>query len=415
MKLRLSGCSASAVREGATRSVFGKASKALSLFLALSAGGVCHAQEVVCHIEGTTTDAQTDSICILEIDRDDRVSPDMITVPVVNGKFNYVLATDAMRYYRVIPLNDLNRGMFKICNIIAENANVKVSLYAYTDEEMPKVESDGAEWKKAQACTEPIAAQFQPIYDKLSAKYDELQEIAGKCKTQAERDSLSKVLRPQWQATSDKYRYYMAQSDSTEIAYLRSNVCVYGLFTIYTNLLEGKQEEMTRSLYEDVYCHKYPGHPYHQGIRNSICQIDLKPGKKYIDYDVRGPEDKTVKLSSLYRGRVILIDLWASWCGPCRSHAEEVIPIYEKYKDKGFQVIGIAREKSRKQMEEAVRQDGYPWLNLLEKNDEHKVWEKNGIPYAGGGGYLIDANGTILAVYPKAEELERILQEKLGD
>ena len=105
--------------------------------------------------------------------------------------------------------------------------------------------------------------------------------------------------------------------------------------------------------------------------------------------------------------------MWASWCGPCRRHAKELLPVYEKYKDKGLQVIGIARENAAEAMEKAIRQDGYPWLNLLELNDRHHVWQKNGINNAAGGGFLIDDKGTILSIYPEADELEKILKERL--
>ena len=91
-----------------------------------------------------------------------------------------------------------------------------------------------------------------------------------------------------------------------------------------------------------------PEHPYHLQASYSIAAARLKVGKKYIDYDVRGMDGKDVKLSSLLTGKVIFINMWASWCGSCRVHSKSIIPIYEKYKDKGFQVIGIAREKVKK-------------------------------------------------------------------
>lgn len=156
-----------------------------------------------------------------------------------------------------------------------------------------------------------------------------------------------------------------------------------------------------------------PEHPYTQEIAYEVAASRLQKGKKYIDYDVRGIDGRNVKLSSLYTGKIILIDMWASWCGPCRRRAKAIIPVYEKYKDKGFQVIGIAREMNMENMKSAIEKDGYPWLNLLELNDQHAVWLKNGLQSSAGGSFLIDEQGTILAVYPEADELEKILQERL--
>ena len=112
-------------------------------------------------------------------------------------------------------------------------------------------------------------------------------------------------------------------------------------------------------------------------------------------------------------GKIALIDLWASWCGSCRRTSKSMIPLYEKYKERGFTVVGVARESKREDMERALARDGYPWLNLLELQDEHKIWEKYGVSRAGGITVLVDRDGTILAIHPTAEEVERILQEKL--
>ena len=91
-----------------------------------------------------------------------------------------------------------------------------------------------------------------------------------------------------------------------------------------------------------------------------------------------------------------------------------MIPVYEKYKDKGFTVVAIARERNRKAMENAVMKDGYPWQSLLELNDENQVWRKNGAGNAGGAMYLIDRDGTILSTSTDAEELEPIIKKALN-
>ena len=125
---------------------------------------------------------------------------------------------------------------------------------------------------------------------------------------------------------------------------------------------------------------------------------------------VRNTDGQLVPISTLTKGKVALIDLWASWCGPCRRHSIAMIPIYEKYKDKGFTVIAIARESNREDMENAAKKDGYTWPSLLELNDENQVWRKNGAGNAGGAMYLIDRDGTILSTSTDAEELESLVK-----
>ena len=166
------------------------------------------------------------------------------------------------------------------------------------------------------------------------------------------------------------------------------------------------QFEPYLTLYHDKLTNYYPGHPIHEQIATAETAYRLQPGKPYIDYMVRNTDGQLVPISTLTKGKVALIDLWASWCGPCRRHSIAMIPIYEKYKDKGFTVIAIARESNREDMENAAKKDGYPWPSLLELNDENQVWRKNGAGNAGGAMYLIDRDGTILSTSTDAEELE---------
>ena len=88
------------------------------------------------------------------------------------------------------------------------------------------------------------------------------------------------------------------------------------------------------------------------------------------------------------------------------------IPLYNKYKDKGFTVVGVANELESEDMRLAVEKDGYPWLNLLSLRGVGNIWERYGIRGAGEV-FLVDRDGTILAIGITAEEIERILKEKL--
>lgn len=119
-------------------------------------------------------------------------------------------------------------------------------------------------------------------------------------------------------------------------------------------------------------------------------------------------------LSKEIAGRVALIDLWGSWCASCRKHSKELIPLYDKYKDRGFTVVGVAREYDNADaMKTAIRRDGYPWLNLLELDDRLGIWKRYGIGNAGGGRFLVGRDGKILAINPDAAQVEAILEDWL--
>lgn len=83
---------------------------------------------------------------------------------------------------------------------------------------------------------------------------------------------------------------------------------------------------------------------------------------------------------------------------------------------KGFEIIGVAREKSSTDaMVKAIKRDGYPWLNLVELDDANSIRKKYHAGNGGGKIVMVDKDGTILAVDPSADEVEKILIEKLGE
>ena len=91
-----------------------------------------------------------------------------------------------------------------------------------------------------------------------------------------------------------------------------------------------------------------------------------------------------------------------------------MIPIYERYKDEGFIVVAVAREKDRSSMEKALEKDGYPWPSYIEPmNDENHVWSRNGLSNGGGGLILVDCDGTILSMSYEAEVLEPLIKKAL--
>ncbi|MCD8260618.1 MAG: TlpA family protein disulfide reductase [Bacteroides sp.] len=158
----------------------------------------------------------------------------------------------------------------------------------------------------------------------------------------------------------------------------------------------------------------YPNHPITTDMHFALeTWRTIRVGEKYVDFTAPDFEGNPTILSGQIEGKVALIDLWASWCGPCRALSKSIIPIYEEYKEKGFTVVGVARETNGEYGIQAARQDNYPWLNLLEIKDIAGIWNKYGVGNAGGKTFLVDREGIILAIHPTAEELREILEKIL--
>lgn len=387
------------------------------------------AQEYTCHIEGTTIDSETKELYLVESGTDVRAQTNIISIPVVEGKFCYNLRKDTIGYYELIPVNQYQNGSWRPANFFSENQRVTITYGTKRDKVV--VIGTGKETKMMQQCNAEIDVVFNPIFEILNMKRDSIENILNSEIKDMDNEQKRAYVEEFYSENStnphsELYKQVGKESEeaiikkrTATVKWLDEHPCLYGLADMRLSLASGKARSAPTtpyqiSSYKNTYSKMYEGHPYHESIKNSLNAVDLVPGNKYIDFEVCNSDGKTVKLSSLYTGRIIYIDLWASWCGPCRKHAKELIPLYEKYKDKGFQVIAIAREQREENMHKAVKKDGYPWLSLLELNDKNQIWLKNGVSNAGGGGFLIDDEGTILAVYPDAEETEMFLKVRLN-
>lgn len=136
-------------------------------------------------------------------------------------------------------------------------------------------------------------------------------------------------------------------------------------------------------------------------------------GSEAPDFTQKNPQGKDVKLSD-YRGKVVLLDFWASWCKPCRYENPNVVAAYNKYKDKGFTVFSVSLDKDRDAWLKAIDQDGLVWpahVSDLQywNNAVAKEYGITGIPAA----FLIDKDGVIVAKDIRGEELEAKLKEVL--
>lgn len=197
----------------------------------------------------------------------------------------------------------------------------------------------------------------------------------------------------------------------------RNEVFYYWLIEELKKTKENR-EELGEELFTDYQemAKLYPQHPYTDLGKTLINGLNtIKPGGKYVEFIAPDLNGNLINITDKIRGKIALIDLWASWCIPCRTKAKAMIPIYEKYKDKGFEIVGIAREfKNTEKMKEAITKDKYPWLQLVELNDQNQIWTRYMLGNAGGGVFLVDPNGTILSVNPTPQEVEAELVKRFG-
>jgi peroxiredoxin len=156
---------------------------------------------------------------------------------------------------------------------------------------------------------------------------------------------------------------------------------------------------------------KAPGAPQLEEIKQKFAsERATMIGAEAPDIRLPTPQGDTLSLSSL-RGKVVLIDFWASWCRPCRVENPEVKKLYEKFKSKGFEIYAVSLDGDKASWEGAIRQDGLTWKHVsdLQKwgSQAARLYKVSGIPYT----VLLDEKGNILAKNLRSHALGEFLTE----
>lgn len=216
--------------------------------------------------------------------------------------------------------------------------------------------------------------------------------------TQVEQDRLNEKLKK----ASEKEQIKIEQTFVLE----NPNSIISGhILNVYSSTW-GKQT--TQKLY-DNFTNDLKNTSYGQSISKFLSlNKDVKVGDKYVDFKQTDSKGKEVSLSDI-EGKVILLEFWGSWCGPCRQTNPELVKIYTEFKDLGFEVFGVAAETDKTAWLQAIEKDKLTWTNVTDlkgdKNEASLIYGVSGYPT----NFLIDKSGVIIAKDLTIKELRRRL------
>jgi thiol-disulfide isomerase/thioredoxin len=273
-------------------------------------------------------------------------------------------------------------------------------------------------WKAGDAlkATTNATQELSIIGSAANSQYYELIGISNKMKASV--DSMQKVFE---KAVADNntskqqalQQEYQRRNTETQ-AKIRSMFPAMGSSIVAmfaTNFFDPEQEGELLKAVADKLKETKSGNPQVSTFLKNVAKLNgAAIGSPAPEIAYQTPAGETLTLSSL-KGKYILIDFWASWCGPCRRENPTVVRIYNKYKEKGFEILGVSLDNNKDSWVKAIEKDELTWKHV----SELKQWQSSVVPEYGIKGIpltvLVDKEGNIIAKNLRGESLEAKLAE----
>ena len=346
-------------------------------------------------LKGTLSDSKAETLYLEKLGSAKQVIIDSVILDE-NGNFEFTNYTPKIGFYR-IKTNDKNFAM-----LVLDSAD-KVTITG-------SVKDLGNTFKVEGSSETTIFIEYNNLSKIRDIKLDSLnkafQLLMETNKMDSKRmDSLSAIF-------ETPYNSIINQSNILMVDKISKNTNMYSSIMAIQALDPDKYSDLYKSLDAGL-SKKFPNDKnvimFHEVVER---MLSTNIGQFAPEISLPSPDGKEIALSSL-KGKLVLIDFWASWCGPCRKEMPNVVKIYSKFKNKGFEIYGVSLDQDKEKWLEAITKDGINWPQVSDlkywDNVAAKIYNVQGIPYT----VLIDKDGKIIAKNLRGQELEKKIAEVL--
>ena len=311
------------------------------------------------------------------------------TVVVVNGMFK--ITGGSVEYPEMAYFATLDRK--KSLSFFLENSNITITGKL---ESLADAKITGS---KTQDEILPLLEFIKPLGAKAMAINAEIQ-AANKNHDAAKMSDLRK----QMSSMTDEVK-------AAELKFVQKNPSSFAAPEILRSIFSGMQTSEVESIISamDPAVAETPIIIDLKSKINTLKAVDL--GKKAPDFTLNDPQGNKVSLSSKVGSKLLLIDFWAAWCGPCRAENPNVVKVYNEFHSKGFDILGVSLDRSRPDWNKAISDDKLTWTHVSDlqywNSEAAKLYGVRSIP----ANFLLDKNGIIIAKNLRGEALYNKVKE----
>ena len=287
--------------------------------------------------------------------------------------------------------------------------DVKYPINFFTENNDTDITGDVKDLKNISitgSCAQQLLNEYNKEINKYNLQYADFREKYQEA-TRNNDEALIEKLIEEYNSIGDNQNTYVSlfitkNSNSFIAPYILSN----NLWNYELNELEDFSNNFKANALDNEYYEK---------VKKQIAllqRVDI--GQPYLDFTQETPDGDMLSLSELVgKSKLLLIDFWASWCGPCRAENPNVVEIYNDYHEKGFDILGVSLDMKKENWVKAIEDDGLIWHNISDlkywQNEAARAYAVSAIP----SNVLLDQNGIIIAKDLRGKDLRTKVEEIL--